>query len=167
VARQTDEDQAKQEREWDRQRRELADALDDVFRIYEIAPLGRQVIDGHDTIRFSLTPRPGVKAVSADGRWFASFRGRAWISESEYELVRLDVEAIDDVDIGLGVLARIHEGTVATFERRKVDGAWLPTATTYTMSARMLLLRQVRERVTSEYSSYRKAPIPGLGGPPF
>ena len=127
LARQTDADRAKQEREWDKQRRELADSVDDVFRVYEIVMLGREPVDGHNTIVFSLAPRPGARAISEDGQWFRHFRGRAWISESEYELVRLDVEAIDDVDIGMGLLARVRKGTDASFERRKVNGeGWLP-----------------------------------------
>ena len=162
LARQGDADRARQEREWDKQRRELANSLDDVFRVYDIVVLGRDVVDEHDTIVLSLTPRPGVKAISTDGQWFRHFRGRAWISESEYELVRLDVEAINDVNLGMGLLARVHKGTVASFERRKFhDGVWLPTRATYTMSARVLLLRQMRTSVTSEFSSYRKTAIPG------
>ena len=162
LGRQTDADHASQEREWDRQRRELADSVDDVFRVYEIVMLGREPVDGHDTIVFSLTPRPGARAISEDGQWFRHFKGRAWISESEYELVRLDVEAIDDVDLGMGLLARVRKGTDASFERRKVNGeAWLPIRTRYTMSARVLLLKQVRESVTSEFSDYRRPAIAG------
>ena len=56
-----------------------------------------------------------------------AFKGKAWLSESEYELVRLDVEAVDSVSIGLGLVARMHKGTTASFSRRKVDGdTWLP-----------------------------------------
>src|SRR5262249_22962066 len=97
-----------------------------------------------------------------DGQWFRHFKGRAWISESDYELVRLDVEAIDDVDVGLGLLARIHKGTVASFERRKVNGNdWLPVRMVYTLSARVLLLRQTRVSVTSDYRQYSR-----VAGPP-
>ena len=38
------------------------------------------------------------------------FKVHAWISESDYELVRLEAEAIDNVPFGLGVLARLHKG---------------------------------------------------------
>ena len=161
-ARQTDEDRAKQEREWGKQRRALADSVDDVFRVYEIVMVGREPVDGYGTIAFSLIPRPGAKTISEDGQWFRHFRGRAWISESEYEVVRLDVEAIDDVDIGMGLLARVHKGTVASFQRRKLNGDdWLPSRTTYTMSARVLLLKQLRVSVTSEFSNYRRTAISG------
>ena len=158
LTRRTEADRAKQEREWDRQRRELADAIDDVFRVYEIVMLGREQIDGHDTILFSLTPRPDATPVSDDGQRFEHFRARVWMSESEYELARLEVEAIDDVNIGLGVLARIRNGTVVSLERRKLhDDVWLPVRMAYTLSARVLLLKEIRERVVSEFSVYRKA----------
>ena len=85
------------------------------------------------------------------------FKARAWISESDYELVRVEIEAIDNLSFGLGLLARVHKGTVATYERRKVDDeAWLPKQVTWTASARVLLVRRLRLRGVSEFSNYRK-----------
>lgn len=160
LARQTDEDREAQEREWAKQRRELADTMDDIFRAYEIEMLGREVIAGHPTIELSLTPRPAATVVSKDGQWFRHFKGRVWISESEYELVRLEVEAIDDVTVAMGLLARVHKGMTASVERRKVDGeTWLPVLSSYTMSARVMLFRRVRETVSSEFSNYQKPSV--------
>ena len=156
-ARQTDADRDAQEREWAKQRRELADTMDDIFRVYDIEVLGREVIAGHATIQLSLTPRPEATVVSKDGRWFRHFRGHVWISESEHELVRLEVEAVDDVNVGMGLLARVHKGMTASVERRKVDGeTWLPVYSAYTVSARVMLFRRVREIVSSEFSRYQK-----------
>ena len=158
MARQTDADRAKQERDWEEQRRELTDTLDDVFRVYQIVMLGRERVAGHETIVFSLTPRSDAEVVSDDGKLLRHFEGRAWISESDYELVRLDVEAIDDMSVAMGLLARVHKGTRVSFERRKVNGeAWLPVTSSYTMSVRVMLVRLIRERVTSEFSDYQEA----------
>ena len=58
---------------------------------------------------------------------------------------------------GLGLLARIHKGTVATFERRKVNNdVWLPAKVTWTASGRVLLVRRLRLRGISEFSDYKK-----------
>jgi hypothetical protein len=85
------------------------------------------------------------------------FRARAWISESDAELVRVDVEALEDLSFGLGLLARIHKGATATYQRRKVNNeVWLPARVTWTGSARVLLLKQLRRRGISEFSGYRK-----------
>ena len=51
-------------------------------------------------------------------------------------MVRLEVEAIDTVTSGLGIVARMHKGSKGAFQRRKVNGEeWLPASATYTGSA--------------------------------
>ena len=147
----------KQARERARAQRERAESIDDLFRIFDVKMLGRETIEGHETIAFSLTPRPGVKTRTRAGGLMRNFKGRAWVSESEYELVRLEVEAIDTVSFGFGVLARLHKGSEASFQRRKVNGdAWLPASASYKISARLGLLAVFRRGATFEYSDYKK-----------
>jgi hypothetical protein len=144
-------------REQDEQRREYAAAIDDLFRVYDIRMLRREAIEGHETILATLTPKPGVKPLTDDGKIMRHFKARAWISESDFELVRVEIEAIDTLSIGWGLLARVHKGTVAAYERRKVNNeAWLPAEVTWTASARVALVRRLRLRGTSEFSNYRK-----------
>jgi hypothetical protein len=150
-------ERAQLDRVREKRRRDEAERVADVFRVFESAMVGREVVDGHTTIVFSLTPRPRAEVRTREGRWLRAFKGRAWISESDYELVRLDVEAVDSISIGLGVLARMHKGTTASFRRRKVnDEAWLPAGAEYRFSARVLLLKAMREIGTVEFSNYRK-----------
>jgi hypothetical protein len=147
----------KEAREQDTARRELSAAVEDIFRIYNIQMLRREPIDGIDTIFATLTPKAGARPQTDDGKIMRHFKARAWVSESDYELVRVEIEAIDDLSFGLGLLARVHKGTVATFERRKVNGeTWLPAEVTWTASARVLLLRRLRLRGVSEFSNYRR-----------
>jgi hypothetical protein len=150
-------ERAKLARARENDRREAAETVDDAFRVYEIAMLGRESIDGHDTIALSMTPRPRAAARTREGRWLRAFKGRAWISESDYELVKLEVEAIDTISMGLGMLARMHKGSTAAFSRRKVNGeTWLPSRAEYQFSARVLMIRSMRERGTVEFSNYLK-----------
>ena len=144
-------------RENEKARRRYAAAVDDLFRIYDIRMVRREPIDGRDTIFATLAPKAGVKPLTDDGKIMRHFNARAWISESDYELVRVEIEAIRDLSFGLGLLARVHKGTVATFERRKVnDEVWLPARVTWSASGRLLLLRRLRLRGISEFSDYRK-----------
>jgi hypothetical protein len=146
----------RQRRDEEKRRRRYAAAVDDLFRIYDITMLRREKIDGHDTILATLTPN-GVKPRTDDGRVMTHFNARAWVSESDYELVRVEVEAIRDLSFGMGLLARVHKGTHASFERRKVNNeVWLPAKVTWTASGRLLLFRRLRLRGISEFSSYRK-----------
>ena len=154
---QTPAEKARGERERSADRRERAVMVDDVFVVYDVGMLGRERIEGHDTIAFSLRPRPASKPRTREGRMLKLFRASAWISESDFELARLDVEAIDTVSLGLGLLARVHKGTTASFSRRKVNGeAWLPARAEYEVSARVLLLKRFREGGLYEFSNYRK-----------
>jgi hypothetical protein len=144
-------------REQEKDRRRYAAAVDDLFRIYDIRMIRRERIDGHDTIFATLDPKPNVRPQTDDGKIMRNIKARAWVSESDYELVRVEIEAIRDLSFGLGLLARVHEGTTATYERRKVNNeAWLPAKVTWTASGRLLLLRRLRLRGISEFSGYRK-----------
>lgn len=85
------------------------------------------------------------------------FTVRAWVSESEHELVRVDAEAIDTLSMGVGLLARLHRGAQLSFVRTKVnDEVWLPARVSYSGSARVGLVAVVRRSGTSEFSGYRK-----------
>ena len=144
-------------REQEKARHRYSAAIDDLFRIYDIRMLRREAIGGHSTIFATLMPKDGVKPQTDDGKIMRNFKARAWISESDYELVRVEIEAIRDLSFGFGLLARVHKGTVATFERRKVnDEVWLPATVTWTGSGRLLLVRSLRLRGISEFSGYRK-----------
>ena len=157
LAKDPEKERGRQAREHEREKRERAESIDEVFRVFDIRMIGREALDGHATIAFSLTPRPGVKPHTRDGNIMRNFSGRAWISESDYELVRLDVEAIDTVSFGFGLLARVHKGSQASFRRRKVnDEAWLPAMATYTGSARVALVKVMRRGGVMEFSDYRK-----------
>ena len=150
-------ERTKATREQDKARREYSAAVDDIFNIYDIRMLRRESLDGHDTIVATLTPIPGAKPLTDDGKIMRHFKARAWISEADYELVRVEIEAIDDLSFGLGLLARVHKGTVATYQRRRVnEEVWLPAEVTWTASARVMLFKQLRLRGLAEFSNYRK-----------
>jgi hypothetical protein len=148
---------ARQLRAWEEYRREAEKTVDDVFEVFDVTMLRRERIDGYDTIAFALTPRPDARPRTRDGGMMRRFTVSAWVSEQDFELVRLHAEAIDTVSIGFGLLARIHKGARFAFERRKVNGeVWLPSAYSYSGSARVGLLKTFRRGGVSEFSNYRK-----------
>jgi hypothetical protein len=156
-AEQSESDRQKAVRAYEKWLKQRTEEIEDIFNVFEVRMLRREAMDGHDTIAFSLTPRPGAKARTDSGRMMQHFTALAWISESDYELVRVEVEAVETVSFGLGILARLHKGATASYQRRKVNGeAWLPQAMAYRGSGRMLLVRRVRLGGTSEFSDYRK-----------
>ena len=138
-------------------RQDEAAVIEDGLRVYDFRMLDRETIDGHDTIAFAATPRPDARPRTREGKILTHFVGKARFSEADHELVRLEAEAIDTLSFGFGLLARVHQGSRASFQRRLVDGqTWLPLRAEYTASARVMLLRRLRVGGTSEFSDYRK-----------
>ena len=157
LARDSSKELARQERELQKARREREEAVRDIYDVFEIRMIGREQVEEHDTIAFLLTPRRDAKPRTRAGEQIRHFSVRAWVSEDDHELVKLEAEAIDDVKSGLGVLARLHRGAQLSFLRRKVNGeVWLPAVVTYNGSARVGLLVTLRRSGTSEFSGYRK-----------
>ena len=76
---------------------------------------GREAIEGHDTIALCSRRVRRCNRGRTEGRQMQKFSLRAWISESDHELVRLDAEAIDTLSMGFGVLARLHKGSQLLF----------------------------------------------------
>jgi len=149
--------QARQQREYATQRREFDAVLDDLFLVYDIRMERRESINQHETILFSLTPRPNTKPRTREGSQMKTFAVRAWVSESDRELVRVDAEAIDTLSMRFGLLARLHKGAMLSFLRTKVnDEVWLPSRVSYNGSARVGLVAVLRRSGTSEFSGYRK-----------
>jgi hypothetical protein len=157
LAEETPADRAQQQQEWQRRRRERERQIDDIWLVFDIRMLGRERIDGHDTIAISLMPRPDAKPRTREGGIMRHFAVRAWISESDHEVVRVDARALETVSFGFGLLARLHKGAELSFVRRKINGeVWLPAVVRYVGSARVGMLAVLRRSGTSEYSGYRK-----------
>ena len=149
--------QARLQRDYAEQRREFDAVLDDVMLVFDIRMERREEVNGHDTIVLALTPRANAKPKTREGKQMRAFTVRAWISESDRELVRVDAEAIDTLNMGFGLLARLHKGSKLSFVRTKVnDEVWLPSKVTYAGSARVGLVAVLRRAGVSEFSGYRK-----------
>jgi hypothetical protein len=157
LAENATKERARQERDYQKFRRERDEMLNDIFAVFDIRMTGREPVEGHDTIAFTLTPKPGAKPRTREGEQARHFRVHAWVSEDDHELVKLEAEAIDNLSFGLGVLAKLHKGARLSFLRRKVNGeVWLPAVVNYQGSARVGLLFMLRRSGTSEFSGYRK-----------
>lgn len=156
-ARMSPADLEAERRDREKVRQDEADALDDAFRVFTFTLLGREQISGQDVITVGIEPKRDVKTKTRPGSWARHVRGKAWVSEADFELARVEFQAIDTLSLGFGVFARLHEGSHLSFERRRMaDGVWLPSRAAIDASARVLLLRRYRMNAVTEYSNYRR-----------
>ncbi len=150
-------ERARHDREAEADRREEHDAIEEIFRVYDIRMIGRETVGGYPTIVAALEPRPGYQPSSDDGRMMKRFRSRVWVHEFDYQLVKVWLEAVDDVTYGWGLVARLHRGATVTYERRKVnDEVWLPARMEIAGSGRTLVFRGFKLDAITEWSDYKR-----------
>jgi hypothetical protein len=149
-------DRSRREARESEQAREERENVEDVVRLYRVELVRRETIRGIDSVLLTFSPRAGVEPRTRAGRILKSVGGRAWFSEREHELVRVEAEVIDTIRYGWGILARIHKGASAHVDRsRAPDGRWLPHKYEFQGSGRLLLVKGLHRDTTVTFSDYR------------
>jgi hypothetical protein len=153
----TPDARAKHARDVAEERRKEHDAIEEIFGVFEMRIVGREDLRGYQTVVGTLEPRPSYRPKTDDGQVMKRFRARVWINEADYQLVRVDLEAVDDLTYGWGVLGRLHKGAKITYERHKVnDEVWLPAQLRIIGTGRSVLFRTFAIDSTTEWSEYKK-----------
>lgn len=139
------------------ERREREAIMDDAFAVYAPTVARREILDGHPTVVASLKPRADAKTKTREGKWMKKFEGHIWVSESDYQIAKVDMVALGDLTLGLGLIGRVHEGSRLSFTRRKVNNeVWLPAEARMEATGRALLFRTFKFDTITTYSDYRK-----------
>jgi len=147
----------KREQENAKLRAEERQVIEDIFALYDIRLVGRETVNGYPTIVASLEPRRKYVPKTDDARVIKKFRVRAWVHETDYQVVKINAEAIDDLTFGWGIIGRLHKGARAVFERTKVnDEVWLPARVRLTGTGRAALFRRFSIDSETEWFDYKK-----------
>jgi hypothetical protein len=134
--------------------------LEDAVAVYQATFVGRERMEGEQVLVAELKARPNARTKTREGRWMKHFAGRIWVDESDYQVVRLDMRAVEDLTIGWGLIGRLHQGSRVFYSRQKVYDFWMPAELTYGGSGRTLLLRPFEISVTTTYFGYKKREDP-------
>lgn len=137
--------------------RPIADVVDTLqFKLN-----GRAMRDGVQTLVVTFTPKPGARPVTREGKIAQKFSGTAWIQESNFEVMRVEAEAIDDLSFGYGLVAKLSEGTTALLVRKPIDGdIWMPTELRLNGRGRAAFgLRRLVIDYVVEWFDYRRLPF--------
>jgi hypothetical protein len=90
------------------------------------------------------------------------FEGVACVTEDSAELVQLEMTATDTISMAWGLVGRLSKGSRVTYERRPVQGLWLPARARIEARGRTLLFRSFDVDSLTEWFDYR--PHEATGG---
>ncbi len=131
--------------------------LDDLFGVYDIRIVGRETVGGQSVLVVTFKPRPIYKTKTREGGIMKHVAGRAWVSEEDHQLARIEAEFIDTLSIGFGMLAKLQKGTRISAERHKFnEEVWLPARTEVSVGARIFMLKGFNIQEIVEYSDHKK-----------
>jgi hypothetical protein len=152
----TPEERRERERRDAEARRKAQARLEDAFRVYTFEDQGVETRDGRTLRVVRVIPRPHAETRSDVGKWMKKFRGTAWVSDADAELVRLEMTATDSISLGWGIIGRIAEGTHLTYTRRlTASGVWFPATARFQARGRTLIFRSFEVDTTTEWFDYR------------
>jgi hypothetical protein len=155
--RERPEERAMRLRREEEERQELERALDEIYVAYDIRLVGRDTVAGRTTVVATLEPRRNHRPRTDAGKLMKKIRVRAWVTEDDYQVVRVEGEVIEDVTVGWGLIGRLHKGARGVYERTLVNGeVWLPSRVTLRGTGRALLFRTFALDTETTYSQYRK-----------
>jgi hypothetical protein len=132
--------------------------IEDIFRLYDFRMIGRETIGNEPVIVLAFSPRPGVEPQTDNGRILAKAGGRAWVSETDRQVVRLDLESRDTITYGLGIIARVRPGARLRFERERTPEGWFPASYTFVAHVMLLLVKPMDFDQKAEYYDFRPFP---------
>lgn len=106
-----------------------------------------------------MTPRKDFRTTSNNDfvKYAKKFKGHAWVDEADGQVARIRLEAIEPLTLGWGLIGRVHRGSVAMFERRKVnDEVWLPWRARLDVTGRAALFRRFAIETETVWWDYKK-----------
>jgi len=162
------------ETEGDRRRRERDEAqarqraqamIDDIVTALEFTIRGREEHEGRPAILVTFEGRPRARPKTREGRIAQKFAGMMWIDADLHEVMTVEAKSIDDISIGLGLVARLNKGAVGSLRRRPVaSDLWMPTTLRLTGHGRAaLFLRKLTIDYAVDWFDYeRRSELPPL-----
>ncbi len=129
--------------------------IEDVVAALDFAIDRRETLDGRPTIVVRFSPRPSAKPKTREGRMAHAFEGQVWVNEAAREVEKVEARAVKSLSFGLGLVARLGEGTTISLTREQVGEFWMPTSMRLTGTGRAMVFRKLNLDFAVDWFDYR------------
>ena len=152
----SENDRRKRLEKQDKDREEGRQFVKEIADAYNFHMVGEDNLEGRETLVIDGEPRPGYEPHMKDAKFLPKFRFRVWMDRAEKQWVKLDLQCIDTVSVGL-FLVRLHKGSNIQIEQTRVnDEVWLPRHIALKLDARLALLKGLNISEDVSYRDYKK-----------
>jgi hypothetical protein len=131
----------------------------EMLRAFAFRQTGQEEHENHPTKVIDFSPRSDYEPPEeyADFRLLKKLKGRLWVDEMDLQIVRAEIEFVEDFKMAAGLLIKINKGTTYSVVQKKVrDEVWLPYHDEITAQGRFLFFKGFELKIVSDYGSYRK-----------
>ncbi len=148
-------ERAKRRGETEKDKREEIEARREISEAYDFKLIGSQKINGRLCWGLEGAPRPGFQGRGRRADQLKKLKGKVWIDQATYELVKLDLDSIDTISFGWFIF-RLSAGARIELEQALVNNeVWLPQRIGIRADAR-ILGKLKRVGIDIGYSKFRK-----------
>ena len=128
-----------------------------LLEIMDVRNERRELYRGDPTIVFDFVGRKDAKTHGFAEDASKKLEGTLWINEADRQVAHLEVRFIENFRMVGGLVATVQKGSNFRFDQAKVNGEiWLPTGAEGMMQARVLLLKNLRQRFRERDYDYQR-----------
>lgn len=131
-----------------------------VHRLLEIIAIKnprRVMYKDRATIAFDFVGDPHTKTHGMTEDISKKLSGTVWIDEKDRAVARMEARIDENFKIGGGLVASVQKGSNFTFDQGLVNKElWLPTGGDVRLSARILILKGIRQNIHFQNERYQK-----------
>ena len=138
-----------------------------VGRLLEIMDLRnprREMYRGRSTVVLDFIGRKDAKTHGIAEDASKKLQGTIWIDEADLQVAHVEVSFDDNFRVAGGLLASIDKGSSLHFDQSPVNGGlWMPTGAEVQMQARVMLFKNLRERITERNYDFKSFHVDAQG----
>lgn len=128
-----------------------------LLEIMDVRNPRREIYRGRPAIVFDFVGRKDAKTHGMVEDASKRLRGTMWIDEADRQIAHLDVVFDENFHVGGGLVANVEKGSNFHFDQGPVNGEiWLPTGAEVNMTARVMLVKSVRQHITARDYDYKR-----------
>lgn len=142
--------------EWHRRQQRQREPMREMVDAFNLRLVGEETLNGGQAWIIDATPKPGYKPKLASAAYFPKITARLWISEGDYNWIKIDARTLDTISFG-GFILRLGKGAHLAIEQTRVNNeVWLPKHVSVDFNARLALIKGLRASLDVVFSDYKK-----------